>query len=114
MGLGSRWRRWILACLKSASISVLVNGSPTNKFSLERGVRQGDPLSPFLFIIAAEGLSILTKTVIENGLYKGVEIGNNKILVPHLQYADDTIFLGEWSRRNASNLMKLLKCFENV
>ncbi|XP_071707952.1 uncharacterized protein [Rutidosis leptorrhynchoides] len=61
MGFGSKWRGWIRTCLKSASISVLVNGSPTCEFKMERGVRQGDPLSPFLFIITAEGLNVLTK-----------------------------------------------------
>ncbi|XP_071704231.1 uncharacterized protein [Rutidosis leptorrhynchoides] len=114
MGFGDKWRGWILACLKSATISVLVNGSPTNEFSLERGVRQGDPLSPFLFIIAAEELNILAKKAIENGLFKGVEVGYDKVAVSHLQYADDTLFIGEWSRANICNLMKLLECFEKV
>ncbi|XP_071685671.1 uncharacterized protein [Rutidosis leptorrhynchoides] len=114
MGFGDRWRKWILACLQSASISILVNGSPTNEFRIERGVRQGDPISPFLFIIAAEGLNLLTKRAIECGLYKGVKIGSEDINISHLQYADDTIFLGEWNRQNFCNLMKLLKCFENA
>ncbi|XP_071713260.1 uncharacterized protein [Rutidosis leptorrhynchoides] len=112
MGLGIKWRRWIHSCIKSASISIFVNGSLTNEFSLGRGIRQGDPLSPFLFILAAEGLNILTKAATERGLFKGVEIGNDKIKVSHLQYADDTIFLGEWSRANAYSLQNLLKCFE--
>ncbi|XP_071705147.1 uncharacterized mitochondrial protein AtMg01250-like [Rutidosis leptorrhynchoides] len=101
-------------CLKSASISILVNGSPTNEFSLEKGVRQGDPLSPYLFIMVAEGLNLLIKRAIDVGLIKGVEVRNENILVSHLQYADDTIFFGEWSRRNACNVMKLLKCFEKL
>ncbi|XP_071714226.1 uncharacterized protein [Rutidosis leptorrhynchoides] len=112
MGFGSKWRGWILSCLKSASVSILVNGSPTSEFKLERGVRQGDPLSPFLFIIAAEGLNVLTKRAVLTKRFLGVEIGSEKILISHLQYADDTIFFGEWSILNLRNLFKLLKCFE--
>ncbi|XP_071708603.1 uncharacterized protein [Rutidosis leptorrhynchoides] len=100
MGFGHKWRKWILACLWSASVSVLVNGSPTNEFSLQRGVRQGDPLSYFLFIVASEGLNIITKVAIANGLYKGVKIGSDNVLISHLQCADDTIFLGEWIWKN--------------
>ncbi|XP_071738945.1 uncharacterized protein [Rutidosis leptorrhynchoides] len=114
MGFGCKWRKWILACLKSASISILVKGSPTNEFTIERGVRQGDPLSPFLFIIAVEGLNYLTKRAIASGLYKGVEIGANKVNISHLQYADDTIFLGDWSRQNFCNLMNVIKRLESI
>ncbi|XP_071704208.1 uncharacterized protein [Rutidosis leptorrhynchoides] len=112
MGFGTKWCKWILACLKSASISILVNGSPTKEFSIGRGVRQGDPLSPFLFILAAEGLNILTKAAFDRGLFKGVEIGGDKVAISHLQYADDTMFFGEWSNSNARNLINILKCFE--
>ncbi|XP_071695878.1 secreted RxLR effector protein 78-like [Rutidosis leptorrhynchoides] len=81
MGFDEKWHKWILACLKSTSISILINGSPTREFSISRGVRQGDPLSPFLFILAAEGLNILTKGTVERGLFNGVEIGRDKIML---------------------------------
>ncbi|XP_071687594.1 uncharacterized protein [Rutidosis leptorrhynchoides] len=114
MRFGVKWWRWIESCLKSALVSILVNGSPTREFKLGRGIRQGDPLSPFLFLIVGEGLNFLTKVAINNGLYKGVKIGNDSIPFSHLQYAVDTIFIGEWSTRNINNTMKLLKCYEEV
>jgi len=51
--------KWMRECISTPSVSVLVNGSPTEEFSLERGLRQGDPPSLFLFLIAAEGLHVM-------------------------------------------------------
>lgn len=114
MGFGDKWRKWMRVCLKSASISLLANGSPTEEFKMERGVRQGDPLSPFLFILAAEGLNAMIKEAKQSGLFRGVQVGMDRVEVSHLQYADDSIFFGEWDRRNIGNLMIILKSFEAV
>ncbi|XP_071736948.1 uncharacterized protein [Rutidosis leptorrhynchoides] len=92
VGFGAKWIKWILSCLNSTSISVLINGSPIYQFFPKRGVRQGDPLSPFLFILAVEGLNQLLKNATKKKLINGVEVGNDKVVVSHLQYADDTIF----------------------
>ncbi|PNX83583.1 ribonuclease H, partial [Trifolium pratense] len=54
--------------------SVLVNCSPTDEFPLERGLRQGDPLSPFLFLLAAEGLNVWMKVMVERNLFMGYSV----------------------------------------
>lgn len=64
MGFCNKWICWIQGCLKSASISVLVNGSPTSEFIPHRGLRQGDPLAPLLFNIVAEGLTGLMRQAV--------------------------------------------------
>ena len=89
------WRKWIKECVSIAKASVLVNGSPTNGFSLEKGLRQGDPLSPFLFLLAAEGLNIMMPAMVNANLFEGFAVGTtHPLVVSHLQFADDTLLLG--------------------
>ncbi|GJY77297.1 putative RNA-directed DNA polymerase, eukaryota, reverse transcriptase zinc-binding domain protein [Tanacetum coccineum] len=109
LGFGSKWRKWISGCLRNARASVLVNGSPTNEFEIQKGLRQGDPMSPFLFILAMEGLHALMCKAESVGLYKGASIGN--ISISHLLYADDVTFVGAWSQSNVCNLISILRCF---
>jgi len=78
--------------LELASVSILVNGSPTEEFKLKRGLRQGDPLAPFLFIIVAEGLSGLMREAKSASMFKGVEVGSQTVQVDLLQFVDDTLF----------------------
>ncbi|KAJ0434139.1 putative RNA-directed DNA polymerase [Helianthus annuus] len=110
MGFPKRWRKWVEACLVSGKASVLVNGSPSKEFSIKRGLRQGDPLSPFLFIIALEVLEVFMKRVCRLGFFEGVTLPNGGPVLTHLAYADDVIFLGMWSKRNILNLKRILRC----
>ncbi|GJY46340.1 putative RNA-directed DNA polymerase, eukaryota, reverse transcriptase zinc-binding domain protein [Tanacetum coccineum] len=111
LGFGTKWRMWISGCLKHSRASILVNGSPTSEFELSKGLRQGDPMSPFLFILAMEGLHAMVSKAVTTGLFKGASIGQGNISISHLLYADDAIFVGEWSHTNAYNLICLLRCF---
>lgn len=69
-----------------------MNGSPSREFRMERGLRQGEPLSPFLFLIATKGLHVMKKKN-EKNHYKGIDIGFAIMRLSHLQYANDMIFL---------------------
>eukprot|EP00253_Pinus_taeda_P015128 PITA_15128 len=72
-GFSKQWIKWILALIKSPRYSILVNGAPSIPFSPSRGIRQGDPLSPFLFVILMEGLSrLIAKRKVE-GQIKGLQ-----------------------------------------
>lgn len=98
--------------LSSASLSILINGSPTKEFMMEKGLRQGDPLSPLLFLIVAEALLILTLEACNKHKFKGIRIGGTNISL--LQFADDALFMGKWSHVNAENLLCILDCFRKA
>jgi hypothetical protein len=74
-GFPTLWRKWIKECVGTATASVLVNGSPTGDFMLERGLCQGNPLSPLLFLLAAEGLSVMMRALVHSNLFTGYTVG---------------------------------------
>lgn len=74
MGFSSTWCRWIMELLSFARASVLVNGSPTQEFQIQRGLRHRDPLSPFLFILAMEGLHIALTRAQEANIFRGISV----------------------------------------
>ncbi|MCI04470.1 RNA-directed DNA polymerase (Reverse transcriptase), partial [Trifolium medium] len=114
MGFCDQWRRWIAECLNSASVSVLVNGSPTKEFRIGRGLRQGDPLSPFLFLIAAEGLGMLMNKAATIGRFVGYEFGNQGVRLSQLQFADDTLIMGPSTMENVAVIKATLHLFELI
>ena len=103
---------WVQGCMESATVSVLVNGSPTEEFKPSRGLRQGDPLAPFLFLVVAEGMAGLVRQTVKADLLKGLKIGRKKVELSLLQFADDTLFLCENSYANIVTLKAILRGFE--
>lgn len=84
MGFGSKWICWITACVSTTSMSILLNGSPLQSFNMEKGLRQGDPLSLYLFILVSEALVSMFRNSESKGLLVGVEVGKNKVKIKHL------------------------------
>ncbi|MCH80591.1 LINE-1 reverse transcriptase like, partial [Trifolium medium] len=95
-------------------MSVLVNGSPTPEINIQRGLKQGDPLAPFLFLLVAEGLGGLMKKAVEINRFQGFEIGRQNVVISHLQYADDTLCVGKATVENLWTLKAILRGFELV
>jgi len=112
MGFHMKWISWIQGCLESASISVLVNRSPTDEFKPKRGLRQGDPLAPFLFLIVAEGLTGLVRQAVKANLLSGLRIGRKEVELSILQFVDDTLFFCKDSFSNVVTLKAVLRVFE--
>ncbi|GJT08929.1 RNA-directed DNA polymerase, eukaryota [Tanacetum coccineum] len=98
-GFGHIWCNWIRGILYSNKASILINGSPSKEFSCYRGLKQGDPLAPYLFILIMESLHLSFNRVVDEGLFKGVQLPGS-ISLSHLFYADDAMFIGEWSDEN--------------
>ncbi|GJV71332.1 RNA-directed DNA polymerase, eukaryota, reverse transcriptase zinc-binding domain protein [Tanacetum coccineum] len=109
-GFGQKCCSWINGCFETATGSVLVNGSPISKFQFHRGLKQGDPISPFIFILIMETLHLSFKRVIKANLFKGISI-NASFSISHLFYADDVVFIGEWNSSNIKTVAKVLNCF---
>jgi hypothetical protein len=93
-------------------MSILVNGSPTEEICIRRGLKQGDPLAPLLFILVAEGLGALMRSAVERGRFKPFLVGRGGCPVSILQYADDTLCIGEASVENLWAIKAILRGFE--
>jgi len=114
VGMCDTWVAWMKACVFGGSMSVLVNGSPTEEICIKKGLKQGDPLAPFLFLLVAEGFSGLMRVVVDRNLFKGFTFDNTVLVVSHLQYADDTLCIGKPMVDNLWALKSLLRGFEMV
>ena len=112
MGFSGHWRGLIYECLSTSKTVVLINGSPTNEFSLQRGLRQGDPLSPFLFDIAVEGLTVLFNRAFSIGYFRGLEIDHG--FITHLQYTDDTLIFSPTNHESLQHVKRILRWYEII
>ncbi|KAA3460789.1 reverse transcriptase [Gossypium australe] len=112
MGFAESFLELIIRCLNSVQFSILINGEEVLNFGSTRGLRQGDPLSPYLFLFCAEGLSVLMRLACKEKKISGAKVCRNSPSITYLMFADDCILFGDVSNRGVNMIKDILKEYE--
>ena len=113
-GFPDRIRRLIMFCVSTSSLSLVWNGVRLPSFQPNRGLRQGDPISPYLFVLCMEKLSAMILEKVELGLWKPVRISRDGLGISHLLFADDLLLFTEAKMSQINLVMQVLKEFEDL
>jgi hypothetical protein len=111
-GFDRKWVGWIMCCVKSVKFSVQVNGQLTSTFSPMRGLRQGDLLSPYLFLIVAESLSMIIKQASQSSVLQEFKICRMSPGISHLMFADDCLLFFQANIDQARVIKEIIGAFE--
>ncbi|KAH1122841.1 hypothetical protein J1N35_006001 [Gossypium stocksii] len=109
MGFANEWMELIMKCITTTSYTINTSGERGRIFQASRGLRQGDTLSPFLFLLCSEGLSSLMRLALKKSLLKGAKASRRSLKFSHLLFATDCILFGEASDRGAIVIKGILK-----
>ena len=116
-GFSAKWRQWIFFCPSTVRFSILINGSPCGFFESARGLRQGDPLSPLLFVLVMDTLGRMLDKAVHEGRMSGFRVGDlegRSLAVSHLFFADDTLIFCDAGLDQILFLCMILIWFEAV
>ena len=111
LGFHRIWVEMIMRLVTTVSFSVLFNGDRLDSFVPTRGIRQGDPISPYLFLLAAEGLSCLLKSKIQSSSLSGIKVAASAPMVSHLLFTDDSLLFFKANRESAETVTNVLNTY---
>jgi hypothetical protein len=112
MGFQEKWISLIMLCITSVKYQFKVNGTCSDVVVPQRGLRQGDPISPYIFLICAEAFSSLLNKADVDGSLQGIKICNNAPSFNHLLFVDDSLVLIKASKESAKTLQNILQQYE--
>ena len=108
-GFNDTFTNWIISCISLVSFEVFVNGGKIASFKFSHGLRKGDPLSPYLFILGQEVLSRLLDYKLRSKNISDIKTSISGPTITHVMYADDIVLFTKATRRDASNLVWILE-----
>lgn len=111
-GFSEMWIDLIWRCISNSHFSIIINGEAKGFFKSTRGIRQGDPLSPSLFIISAELLSRSLNLLLENTAFAPYVVPKSCSPISHLSYADDVIIFSSGKKKSLLLIMKTIRNYE--
>ncbi|MDV3200005.1 MAG: reverse transcriptase domain-containing protein, partial [Candidatus Phytoplasma australasiaticum] len=114
VGMNSEWVRNIMACVESPRMRVLWNGKQLDQIVPSRGIRQGDSISPYLFVLCMERLSHIIKEEVSKGKWKGIRLSRYGPLLTHLFFADDLVLFSEASQEQITIISHCLERFSRA
>lgn len=114
MGFHEKWIGWVYKCISSISFSIMVNGEPMGNIIPTRGLRQEDPLSPYLFLLCSEGLNGLINNVVNEGNIRGYSFCRGGPKFSHLFFTDDSLLFCQAKLEEIKTIQNILKVYEKV
>jgi hypothetical protein len=110
-GLPDHFISLIYACISSPTFSIIINGQSFARFKSSRGIRQGCPLSPSLFVLAVNELSLAMQEALQGNNLSGISLGPNSPPIHSLLFADDLLVCGKANMQEATSISRILNQF---
>ncbi|KAL6185127.1 hypothetical protein ACLB2K_041262 [Fragaria x ananassa] len=114
MGFHQKWVQWVMGCVRSVCYSFLINGEPRGHLIPSRGLRQGDSISPYLFLLCAEGLSRMLMYAQSRDFIYGVSIATGAPSINHLFFTDDSFIFMRAEAEECNRIKNILKVYEEA
>ncbi|WZZ00338.1 hypothetical protein YC2023_072666 [Brassica napus] len=114
MGFDEVWIQRVMLCVSTVTYLTLINDQPFGCIQPERGLHQGDPLSPFLFVLCTEGLIHLIEQAVSKGLLQGIQFSENGPMIHHMLFDDDSLLICKAYSSQATEIMKIMSVYEHT